>query len=195
MANTDTINTETVININPQDPRAAIEIEKLRNVAAEQHRTINHLQQKLIEATTAAEKEAVYKELQQQLQRQTRFVQEAETCVQLLEDELSKAHEELSLQGIVPSEQAKINEEKHHFKDTLHRFSVEKKDLNSKLNVLEKENEELKQNNQVDSKTNLADQPSDLQLVELNKLRIAYPDLQKPYANLEEKCLNLKLKN
>ncbi|HEX7763744.1 MAG TPA: hypothetical protein VF433_09045, partial [Cellvibrio sp.] len=86
------------INIIRQDPRAAEEIMKLRNVAADQYRVINNLQRKLEEAVTAEEKDQLIKELDQQLQRQIRFVQESDTCVQLLEEELTRANEKLQQQ-------------------------------------------------------------------------------------------------
>jgi hypothetical protein len=146
------IHNKSIINITRQDPRAVAEILKLRNVAADQHRTINQLQKKLAEATTAIEKETVFQELQQQLQRQTRFVQESETCIQLLEDELSKAHEELSLQGAMLAEQSAINEENQKMKDTLHSLSLENKDLANNLSRLEKESVALNTNHQLDTK-------------------------------------------
>ncbi|MES2674056.1 MAG: hypothetical protein V4660_07425 [Pseudomonadota bacterium] len=178
-SNPNTITTKSIVNITRQDPRAAAEILKLRNVAAEQHRTINQLQKKLAEATTPIEKETVFQELQQQLQRQTRFVQESETCIQLLEDELAKAHDELSLQGAMLAEQSAISEENQQMKGTLHSLSLENKDLASNLATLEKENAALKSDNQP----------------EQEKLHDGYIELKKQYAELEEKYLDLKLKN
>jgi hypothetical protein len=114
-----------------QDPRATEEIVKLRNVAAEQHRTINKLEKKLVEATTAIEKEAVFGELQQQLKLQTRYVEESETCIKLLENELSRAHKELSLQAKVLDVQSVINAENQHLKKQY--AELEEKYLDLKL--------------------------------------------------------------
>lgn len=109
--NPDSFNQHKTINITRQDPRAAEEIVKLRNVAADQHRIINDLQRKLTNAATTEEKELVIQELQQQLQRQIRFVTESETCIQLLEDELAKAHEEISIQERSLDESSALSEE------------------------------------------------------------------------------------
>ena len=183
--NPDAITTKTTIYITRQDPHATDEIVKLRNVAVEQHRTINQLQQKLMEATTPVEKEAVFQELQHQLQRQIRFVQESETCIQLLEDELAKAHEELSLQANVLDAQSAINEENQHMKDVLYNFSLESKGMISNITELKKENDLLK-----NTPSNPA---SATQSPELKKLQTEYIDLKKQYAELEEKYLDLKL--
>ena len=87
-------------NIHTHRPDSSIanEIIKLRNVAVDQHRIINQLQRKLEDAKTAEEKEVAIQDLQQQLQRQIRFVQEAETCVKLIEDELKNSQEKLHQQ-------------------------------------------------------------------------------------------------
>ncbi len=181
------------INITRQDPRAAEEIVKLRNVAADQHRIINDLQRKLIEASTTEEKELIIQELQQQLQRQIRFVQESETCIQLLEDELAKAHEEISLQEKTLDETTALSEENKQIKNALHNFTLESKDLINSINELEEENDSLKKNihptltlnePQVDTQTPPAD---------VKKMQSELTDLKKQYAELEERYLDLKL--
>lgn len=190
--NPDSFHQNKVINITRQDPRAAEEIVKLRNVAADQHRIINDLQRKLVDATTTEEKELVIHELQQQLQRQIRFVQESETCIQLLEDELAKAQEEISLQERTLDETNALNEENKQIKNTLHNFTLESRDLISSLNELEQENDSLKQNmrqtGSTASQTNVKDSSA-----EVKKIQTELSDLQKQYAELEEKYLDLKL--
>lgn len=191
LENPDTVNHKT-INITRQDPRAAEEIIKLRNVAADQHRIINNLQRKLIDANTSEEKELIIQELQQQLQRQIRFVQESEACIQLLEDELAKAHEEISLQEKTLDETSALSEENRQIKEALHSFTLESKDLLSSINDLELENVSLKQMNPSAApsatKASGGGGQSDTTLLqtELN-------DLKKQYAELEEKYLELKL--
>lgn len=180
------------INITRQDPRAAEEIVKLRNVAADQHRIINDLQRKLIEATTAEEKEAVIQELQLQLQRQTRFVHESETCIQLLEDELAKAHEEISLKENTLDETNLLSEENQQIKNVLHNFTLESKDLNNSISELEEENDSLKQNMRqapqpITQSTN-KETPADVK-----KIQSELMEVKKQYAELEEKYLDLKL--
>jgi hypothetical protein len=179
------------IHITRQDPRAADEIIKLRNVAADQHRIINQLQRKLIEAKTSEDKEQVIQELQQQLQRQTRFVHESETCIQLLEDELSKVHQELSSMERELGENQTLSEENLRMRTTLQSFTLESKDLMQNIDSLEKENSLLKQEHERQTPSTekaIASNDSDLK-----KIQAEYTQLQKQYAELEEKYLELKL--
>jgi hypothetical protein len=176
------------IHITRQDPRAAEEIIKLRNVAADQHRIINQLQRKLIEAKTAEDKELVIQELQQQLQRQTRFVQESETCVQLLEDELSKVHTELSNMEKELGASHTLSEENLRMKTTLQSFTLESKDLMQNIDSLEKENNQLKQGQSSAPAVTATNEDHDFK-----KIQSEYIQLQQQYAELEEKYLELKL--
>lgn len=190
--NQDSWGQHKTINITRQDPRAAEEIVKLRNVAADQHRIINDLQRKLTEASTAEEKETVIQELQLQLQRQTRFVHESETCIQLLEDELAKAHEEISLQGKTLDETNLLSEENKQIKHALHNFTLESKDLISNINELEEENDSLKQN--IQQSTQAVTQSSSKETSpDVKKIQSELMDMKKQYAELEEKYLDLKL--
>jgi len=190
--NPDSFHQNKVINITRQDPRAAEEIVKLRNVAADQYRIINDLQRKLEDATTTEEKELVIVELQQQLQRQIRFVKESETCIQLLEDELAKAQEEILLHGKTLDETSALNEENKQIKDTLHNFTLESKGLISSLNELELENDALKQNMRQTAPVQANPKEAS---PELKKVQSELADLKKQYAELEEKYLDLKLGN
>ncbi|RYY75971.1 MAG: hypothetical protein EOO52_00080 [Gammaproteobacteria bacterium] len=190
--NTDSFDNKKIINITRQDPRAAEEIVKLRNVAADQHRIINNLQKKLEEATTAEEKEIVIVELQQQLQRQVRFVQESETCIQLLEDELAKAHEEIVLKDKTLDETSLLSEENQQIKSTLHNFTLESRDLLNSINELEEENDSLKQN--MNQTAPIATHAVTKETVsDSNKIHTELSELKKQYAELEERYLDLKL--
>lgn len=174
------------INIVRQDPRAAEEIMKLRNVAADQYRVISNLQRKLEEAVTAEEKDLVIKELEQQLQRQIRFVQESDTCVQLLEEELTKANEKIAMQEGQIDNDHQLEEENLRIKETLHSFTHESKSLLENIEELEKENDQLKNSPQKQNKES-NQQPDDHFHTELVELR-------KEYAELEAKYLELKFK-
>jgi hypothetical protein len=176
------------INIIRQDPRAAEEIMKLRNVAADQYRVISNLQRKLEDAVTPEEKDLVIKELEQQLQRQVRFVQESDTCVQLLEEELNKANEKIAEQeGIIGHEQ-ELGEENQRMKETLQNFTHESKDLLGSLEDLERENDQLK-NNREQPDTEAGANPAILQ-----QIQSEFAELRKQYTELEEKYLELKFK-
>jgi chromosome segregation ATPase len=191
--NPDSFNQHKTINITRQDPRAAEEIVKLRNVAADQHRIINDLQRKLMSAVTAEEKEQVIQELQQQLQRQIRFVHESETCIQLLEDELAKAHDEISTQEQSIDETSAISEENQQIKNALHSFTLESKDLVSNINQLEDENNSLKKNMRTTPVTTNSQSTTNDLAPEVKKIQAELSDLKKQYAELEEKYLDLKL--
>lgn len=174
------------INIVRQDPRAAEEIMKLRNVAADQYRVISNLQRKLEEAVTAEEKDLVIKELEQQLQRQIRFVQESDTCVQLLEEELTKANEKIALHADKLDNDSHLEEENQRIKETLHSFTRESKDLLENIEELEKENDQLKNQGAA-----LADEEPPHKGTH-NQSELA--ELRKEYAELEAKYLELKYK-
>ena len=193
--NPDSVISTKTINITRQDPRAADEIIKLRNVAADQHRIINTLQRKLEEAVSPEEKEVVIQELQQQLQRQIRFVQESETCVQLLEEELHKAQEELAAAERTIEEKMTLSEENLRMKNALHDFTMESKDMVTNITELENENDALKQNIrqiQKDSSESTAAPAPEVQL-ELKQIKNEFSNLKQQYAELEEKYLDLKL--
>lgn len=176
------------INIIRQDPRAAEEIMKLRNVAADQYRIISSLQRKLESAVTTEEKDTVIRELEQQLQRQIRFVQESDTCIQLLEEELIKANEKIAEQeGIIDNEQQR-EEETQRIKETLEHFTQESKDLLGNLEDLERENDQLR-NNLERTDTEALATPANLQ-----QIQSEFAELRKQYTELEEKYLELKFK-
>lgn len=178
--------TEKNINIIRQDPRAAEEILKLRNVAADQYRVINSLQRKLEEAVTAEEKDLLVKELEQQLQRQIRFVQESDTCIQLLEEELTKANEKIAHQEALIDNDRNMEVENQQLKETLHSFTRESKDLLENVEELEQENDQLKNALHLHCSENTQDNN------EQHQREIA--QLRKQYTELEEKYLELKLK-
>ena len=176
------------INIIRQDPRAAEEIMKLRNVAADQYRIISNLQRKLEDAVTAEEKDLVIRELEQQLQRQVRFVQESDTCVQLLEEELNKAHEQIAKQEEMIGNDHHLEEENQRIKETLQSFTQESKELLGNLEELERENDQLK-NDLEHTGTESGANPTNLQHIQTE-----FAELRKQYTELEEKYLELKFK-
>ncbi len=176
------------INIIRQDPRAADEIMKLRNVAADQYRVISNLQRKLEDAVTAEEKDLVIKELEQQLQRQVRFVQESDTCVQLLEEELNKANEKIAEQEQLLDSDHDLEEENQRIKQTLEDFTQESKELLENIEELEKENDELKHSLDESAPTTSGASGN------IEHIQTEFAELRKQYAELEEKYLELKFK-
>lgn len=178
------------VEITRIDPRSNEEIIKLRNVAADQHRIISQLQKKLEQAVTAEAKAAIVTELEQQLQRQVRFVQESETCIKLLEDELSAATEKVNKQQQQLQNTIELQQENSRIKETLHNFTLESKELMGNIITVETENDALKAKVKP---TN--DQKNDTPANEaLKSAQSELISLKGQYADLEEKYLKLKLK-
>ncbi len=72
-------------------------------------------------------------------------MQESDTCVQLLEDELIKANEKIVQQEQLIDNVQKIDEENSEIKDVLHNFTMESRDLLANIESLEEENQQLKE--------------------------------------------------
>lgn len=171
----------TVQGDNKGNPDAHGEIRHLRNVAADQHRIITELQKKLAEATSDEAKTNVINDLKGELDKQARFVQESETCVKLMEDELNNANKEMeqlrSRLNQLPQIKASIKEMRETNEEqeqTIFSLKAENKRLNSKMQMSLKDNEETSSN-------------------ETRKLKQEITKLQAKYADLEERYLDLKL--
>lgn len=164
---------------NPEDHLQ--EIRRLRNVAADQHKIITQLQTQLQNAGSKEEKIQVVEHLQTELQKQARFLQESETCIKLMEDELatSKAETKQLLERL----------------EQMPRLKAELKELQSSANLHDQVVDSLKQENRrLAKKLKLLQEspPEDNQ--EVRSLRKELTTLQGKYNDLEEKFLNLKLK-
>lgn len=164
---------------NPEDHLK--EIRRLRGVAADQHKIITELQSKLQTTSNNEEKEQIVGHLQTELQKQARFLQESETCIKLMEDELANAKQEmkqlLERLGQLPQ------------------LKSELKTLQSAASTHEQVVDSLKQENRrLAKKLKLTQEapPEDNQ--EARALRKELTNLQAKYNDLEEKFLNLKLK-
>lgn len=92
-------NTIIEIDARRSDPGKTIvtnqeEMDRLRNMAVDQHKVITELKRKLQDADSVEEQQEAIEGLTKQLEQQERFLKEAETCTQLLEDELNRALDE-----------------------------------------------------------------------------------------------------
>lgn len=159
------------------------EIRHLRAVAADQHKIITGLQQKLRNMSTEEEKAEVVEELQEELNRQIRFAQESETCIQLMEDELHNANKEIEQ---LMTKLGKIGELKMEL--------IETRDQNDKMRdqvfKLKTDNTKLRQKLDNAAKKAPANPVNSEDSAALKK---ELTDLQAMYADLEEKFLDLKL--
>ncbi|HEY7884139.1 MAG TPA: hypothetical protein VIC08_04235 [Cellvibrionaceae bacterium] len=169
------------------DTKTSDELAKLRNVAADQHRIIGKLQKRLREAESAEQRELVVKDLETQLQQQLRFVKESETCVELLEKELSATVVKLNA---LESNQNAETEETEAMRKALQQFTEESKELLRWINKLESENDALKAElSREKGSATMAASADD------TALRAELDALQAEYALLEEKYLALKMKD
>lgn len=167
------------MNENPEEHLQ--EIRRLRGVAADQHKIITELQGQLASAGNNEEKTKVVANLQIELQKQARFLQESETCIKLMEDELANNKQEMRLLAERLTQMPKL-------KNDL-------KDLETAVGMHEQVIDSLKQENRrLAKKLKLTQEapPEDNQ--EVKTLRKELSALQAKYNDLEEKFLNLKLK-
>ncbi|MEJ2415621.1 MAG: hypothetical protein P8Y45_01545 [Exilibacterium sp.] len=174
------------IEITQVDKRAANELKQLRKVAEDQHNIINELQQKLAGTKTLEEKDEVLEELNEQLKRQTQFVKEAETCIQLLENELSNAVNKVNE---LETELENVYSDLQHMpkmQTMIQQFTVESKEMLEGLATLERENEELIA--QIEN-----DHSGNPQVLDQMKRELS--TLQGQYAELEERYLELRMQN
>lgn len=164
------------------DKQSQHELNALRQVAQEQQNTISALRDRLNSAETQEEKENIIAELNSQLERQAKFIQESDTCIQLLEAEIDESHERINT---LETELAEANEELVHIpklKKMVQEFTRESKDMLEGLSSLEKENEQLMEQVMADSTSS----PQQLQRVnsELQSLRNQYSELEERYLQL-----------
>lgn len=161
------------------------EIQRLKQISVEQHQLIHELQQKLYETntnetSTHEKSESIVSALEEQLTKQERFLSEAETCVQLMEDELGVAHTELN--SLRPKIAGLL-----HIKAELLQAEKERDEFEFKLNGLETENRKLRKKVQESSGSSKGD------AIESIKLRKTLTMMESKYNDLEEKFLDLKL--
>lgn len=171
----------TDIEVGPASATHIAEIQKLRDVAADQHRIITELQEKLASAHSIEEKSEVVEGLQTELQKQARFLQESETCIKLMEDELNHANDQIDMLKsravMVPQLKAAL------------------KELQSNADRRDQIVDSLKtENRRLAKKLQLAQEAPPESNDEARKLRAELTNLQSKYNDLEEKFLNLKLK-
>ena len=162
------------------------ELEKLRNLTSDQHRLISRLQQQLEAATSIEEKQALIKQLQSELSRQVGFVTESESCIQLLENELTTATTQLRT---IEGELSQAREELAQIpkmQAIIQQFSLESKQMVASLSELERINELLQA-----GQTETQPGPDNNELIrtmqqQLQNLQGQHVELEKTQRHLEE---------
>ncbi|VUD68955.1 hypothetical protein TDB9533_04316 [Thalassocella blandensis] len=166
--------------VSTTDEKSASELRHLRTVAADQHKIITELQEKLINAKSDEERTSFVEGLKDELSKQQRFVQESETCIQLMEDELGMANKEITQLKdrlkTLPSIKTQLSEAKS-----------QRDQYELKVYSLTSENRKLNKKLQEEKGSTTADSG------EAGRLKRELTDLETKYASLEEKYLNLKI--
>jgi len=157
-----------------------VELQQLRTVASDQHKIITELKEQLENAETSEEAVEVVETLQTELQKQARFLQESETCIQLMEDELEAANRELIA---LRNKTNKLPELKSIIKELTHTAQSSDQMVDS-LKV---------ENRRLAKKLKLAQEAPPEDNNEIRTLRKELSTAQAKYNDLEEKFLNLKL--
>lgn len=158
------------------------ELSRLRSVAADQHLIITDLQSQLSNASNAEEQLQIMGTMQEELQKQTRFLQESETCIQLMDNELTTANREL--------EQLRSK-----LKD-IPQLKAALKELKDTSGSHQQITDSLKQENRrLAKKLKLALEAPKEDNQDTRQLRKELSALQANYNDLEERFLDLKLKD
>jgi|GEM_PF-5109177 len=190
------------LSLESKELTAKLQLLETENLALKQEKQVSDAKVKeslkpieTIAAAPSEEKDGTIQKLQQQLQQQTRATQESETCVKILSDELLKLQKEASDKEKAQSDQAAIATENQRLKATLQRLDLASKDLTAKLQLLEAENNALKQNaeNENNKEEETATTSTDIDIRQYKKMEAYLKDLQDQYADLEEKYLALQM--
>lgn len=183
------------------------EVERLRALMENQHEIITELKRKLREAESAEEKDRLMEQMAKELEKQERFMRESETCITLLEEELSMTRRELmdvtdelkliksdpeSFGGSLPSGLDVSNEEE--VETLISGYVAESRDMLNTISLLEQENQELKNELQMASSSAGEGSEEALQLrAKLAEVQQELLNLQTQHIELEERYIELKM--
>ncbi len=167
------------------------EVNRLRNMAVDQHKVILQLKKQLAEAQTIEQKDAVIAELQKQLDRQERFLKESETCTKLLEDELNRAIDEnQQLRDQAGAGGGQSDVEQQEMQQLVADLTRESREMLSAITVLEEENRRLHEQVRADG---AGEGDSAAAREQLQGAQNELQALQQRYVELEERYLELKM--
>jgi len=176
-------NITQVIDTSSNTTSASDEVDRLKSVAANQHQLISELQHRLEIAYSAADKESVINDLKTQLDQHLRYMEESDTCIKLLENELDEAQEEI----------ARLRSQKSNppipleLKEMLTTLKEERVMMNQTIQNLQQENEQLV----LQMQATLSEPDSNGGNSELMQ---EFKQLQHQYTELESKYLELRMK-
>lgn len=162
------------------------EIQRLRNMAVDQHKLILRLKQQLLDAHSLEQKDAVIAELHKQLDRQQQFLQESDVCARQLESEVHRLFDENhALQQRLESGAvaAADPEELARAQSLLTELTDEGRDMLAVIAALESENRGLQEH---------AGEAADELRRQLANAQQRLLELQTQHIELEERYLELK---
>jgi hypothetical protein len=182
------------------------EIQRLRNMAVDQHKMILRLRDELTAAQSEEEKDRVIAELHKQLERHERFLKESDLCTKQLENELDRVHSEnhalkkkIQDAKLQSASSPDADEEIEQMTKIIEDFTVQSSEMLTAIEILESECRDLRTLLATDSQSAAAvDHSSDAQL-EAVRLQLAAAQqellaLQAQHVDLEERYLELKVK-
>ncbi len=176
------------------------EILRLKNMAVDQHKVITELKKKLLSSDSPEEQQQIVADLTEQLEQQQRFMKEAETCTQLIEDELTRAMDENDqLRAKLESAGGEgagdtSAEEAERIESMVNDLTNESKEMLSTIAALEEENSSLKQ--RLESGGGDAGDAENVEILKskLEEMQQELLNLQTQHIELEERYLELKMK-
>ncbi|MFT5579779.1 MAG: hypothetical protein ACI9WS_002539 [Paraglaciecola psychrophila] len=176
------------------------EMQHLRDMAVDQYKLIEELKKKLVLSDSVEQKEQAITEMTGQLEQHQRFLKEAETCTQLIEDELSRAFEEnerlrKQLNASEPAPQGALDaEEIERLETMIAGFTDESRDMLSTIASLEQENANLLEQLKTGSASGAPDNSPVLNQ-KLQEMQQELLNMQTQHIELEERYLELKMKD
>lgn len=175
------------------------EMQRLRNMAVDQHKLIEELKKKLTLSDSVEDKEKVLIEMSSQVERQQRFLKEAEACTQLIEDELNRALEENQelRKNIESGGGGESSEEYARMEAMVQDFTNESREMLGTIATLEEENVSLRK--ELDSGGegaggSAAAPDTDVLQGKLDEMQQEFLNLQTQHIELEERYLELKMR-
>jgi translation initiation factor 1 (eIF-1/SUI1) len=162
------------------------EVQRLRNMAIDQHKLIQELKRKLAGANTVEQKDAIIEEMSHQMERQERFLRESETCSKLMEAEMGRLFEENQQLRNSLQDVGADTEEIQRMEGIISDLTNASQDMLAAISSLEQENREIKSNAPV------GDDPALKEKLASTQQKLL--DLEAQHLELEERYLDLKRK-
>lgn len=178
------------------------EIQRLRNMAVDQHKMILRLRDELNAAHSVEEKDRVIAELHKQLERHERFLKESDVCTKQLENELDRVLDEnhalkIKLQDAKMQAPAATNADANveQMVKIIEDFTEQSSEMLNAIEVLENECRELQAKLAASGQIGQSD-GAELDTVrqELAVAKQELQALQAQHIDLEERYLDLKVK-